>query len=354
MQIVRGPLTRKAFLEFAVKGEPVIIRGFADVSAWSWEALVREARAAEDAGRRVSGEVVVSASGLVPDYRRDAPHASRLDAMSGASLGLCEIFERVSERRAHTPLLCAHERVYSYGRGWMLADDAMRARARAARPSFLEADDLTTPAPHLTTSTALVPAKARGGRAPAEEGEGVCWVGSAGCLTPLHYDLSDGLLAQTIGEKRVWLLPPGAMDEAYLRSPNRPGVDNWERQSQAGLHGAPAAAWPRLARTPRHVADLAPGDCLYIPASWLHEVHSRTASFSLGWRVAMRLDGASGARAERNVGQKLERLATQVKSGAISLEGSLLEALNDPAMLAMLHAQAPQLAARASKAKGKA
>ena len=26
----------------------------------------------------------------------------------------------------------------------------------------------------------------------------VCWVGSAGCLTPLHYDCSDGLLAQAI------------------------------------------------------------------------------------------------------------------------------------------------------------
>jgi hypothetical protein len=79
------------------------------------------------------------------------------------------------------------------------------------------------------------------------------------------------------------------------------------------------------------VAELAPGDCLYIPSLWLHEVHSLTPSFSLGWRVAMR-DDATGRRTERNVGQKLERLSTSVKGGKLSLESSLTEALTDPAL----------------------
>ena len=66
------------------------------------------------------------------------------------------------------------------------------------------------------------------------------------------------------------------MDNCYMRSSRRPGIDNWERQSEASLHGGAAANWPKLAKARRLVADLQPGDCLYIPSQWLHEVHSRT------------------------------------------------------------------------------
>ena len=59
-------------------------------------------------------------------------------------------------------------------------------------------------------------------------------------------------------------------------------MDNWERQSQASLHQDDfSKQWPNLTKTKRYVADLEPGDCLYIPSMWLHEVHAREASFSL-------------------------------------------------------------------------
>ena len=105
------------------------------------------------------------------------------------------------------------------------------------------------------------------------------------------------------------------MDNCYMRSTRRPGIDNWERQSEASLHGGSAADWPKLARAQRLVADLQPGDCLYIPSQWLHEVHSRTASFSLGWRVAMRT--STGARVERTVDQKIERMSSAFKNGTM-------------------------------------
>ena len=64
----------------------------------------------------------------------------------------------------------------------------------------------------------------------------------------------------------------------------------------------PAVASSRaISGAKRIVADLAPGDCLYIPSNWLHEVHSRTASFSLGWRVAMRVEGGFNLVDDRRV-----------------------------------------------------
>ena len=337
-----GPnASRAEFMAFAEKGLPVIVKGFADVSRWSWSGLVDIARAAEQAGRGISGDVLVSASGCVPDYCRGPaePHCSRVETMAIKRIGLRELFERVSRgvTADDRPLVARYEKIYSYGKGWMLADEEVRRKARAAWPTFMEEADLVADESghgsisgggreHLTTSGTST-----------ELSSSVCWVGTAGCLTPLHYDCSDGLLAQVLGEKRVWLFPPEDMDHCYLRSSARPGIDNWARQSQASLHGAPAGDWPLLKKARRIVADLRPGDCLYIPSDWLHEVHSRTASFSLGWRIAMVKSGPGGGRTERTASQKIERMASAVKSGKMSIAESLSEALSDPSMLAMMN-----------------
>ena len=244
--------SRADFLPFAERGEPVILRQFADVSSWSWEELVQSAKASEATGQHVSGDVLVSATGVVPDYCRGGPqgdsaHASRLESMTSKTLSLAEIFERVcgsstgatgcgegGEDGARSkselpPLLCRFEKVYSYGRGWMLGDAALRAKARATWPAFLEPDDLheeeakdndaskggggglgaLAGAANAEGGTLVSEVSGCGGR-DGHKGSNsqVCWVGSAGCLTPLHYDMSDGLLAQVLGEKRVWLFPP--------------------------------------------------------------------------------------------------------------------------------------------------
>jgi hypothetical protein len=359
--------SRAAFLAHVARGEPVILRDFADVSGWSWRELLRIARASEAGGRSVLGDVLVSASGCVPDYRRGGPrgdsaHASRIDTMTTARVSLVELLERVSggesggdkgggdkgggdkgggsgEGRPLAPLLCPFEKVYSYGKGWMLDDAALRTKAHAAWPRFIVPDDLCDEgkaedkAEESGGGEARSVIRAGSARHSARSGQ-VCWVGSAGCLTPLHYDMSDGLLAQVIGTKRVWLFAPTDMDRVYLRSPRRPGIDNWERQSEASLHGEPSSDWPKLSGAKRFVADLEPGDCLYIPSQWLHEVHSRTASFSLGWRVAMRND--DGSRIERNADQKIERMAASVKAGSMTVEESLMQALSDPHLAKML------------------
>ena len=149
----------------------------------------------------------------------------------------------------------------------------LRALATSAKPDFIEPDDFLAGVPIAGMQTT--------------EADGcVCWVSSAGSLTPLHYDLNDGLLAQALGDKRVWLFHPKDRSKLALRSAKSPGENNWERQSCAELHGAHGArAFPRAAAATRWLAEIGPGEMLYIPAGWLHEVHTLAPSFSLGWRI---------------------------------------------------------------------
>lgn len=232
------------------------------------------------------------------------------------------------------------EKVYAYGGDWMLTLPPLRKMADRVRPTFLRRSDYVGGATRRSIplrpgdkpgaasaasgavgdragsiaggpaagSSSPPPAEAKrrliGARAyvhAGEEDDGcVCWVSSAGCLTPLHYDLDDGLLAQVLGEKRVWLFDWGARDALCLRGdheqrqhgsgPQAVGLNNWERQSFAELHGARSAAFASACEATRWVADLRPGDLLYIPSGWFHEVHARTPSFSLGWRFSLAVD----------------------------------------------------------------
>ena len=107
-------------------------------------------------------------------------------------------------------------RLASAARPKALADSEYRAAASAERgedarqfiPPVVrngEAVAATTPAPPPPPPPPKTPA-AVGGSSGEDDGC-VCWISSAGCLTPLHYDLGEGLLAQHLGTKRIWLYP---------------------------------------------------------------------------------------------------------------------------------------------------
>ena len=100
------------------------------------------------------------------------------------------------------------------------------------------------------------------------------WIGPARTITPLHCDYDDNLFAQLWGRKRIFLAPPHHDVFLYPReanpllfgSPVDPEAPDFERYPLA-----------RQAALVEIIVE--PGDMLYVPAGWYHQV--RALSFSL-------------------------------------------------------------------------
>ena len=101
------------------------------------------------------------------------------------------------------------------------------------------------------------------------------WVGPAGTVTPLHCDYDDNIFAQVWGRKRIFLSPPH--HDVFL----------YPSEANAILFGSPfdpeAPDFERfpLARQATMIECIVePGDMLYVPAGWYHQVRALTFSLS--------------------------------------------------------------------------
>jgi hypothetical protein len=100
------------------------------------------------------------------------------------------------------------------------------------------------------------------------------WLGPAGTVTPLHCDYDDNIFAQVWGSKRITLVPPHHEPFLYVReanpvlfgSPVDPEAPDFER-------------YPLARQAAPIECVVAPGELLYVPAGWYHQV--RALSFSL-------------------------------------------------------------------------
>jgi Cupin-like domain len=92
------------------------------------------------------------------------------------------------------------------------------------------------------------------------------WLGPAGTITPLHHDTSNILFCQVHGRKRIVLAPPWA--SALLDTAE--GVYNRRGPQALTSEGIPAI-----------VLELEPGEALFIPVGWWHDVRALDASVSL-------------------------------------------------------------------------
>lgn len=92
------------------------------------------------------------------------------------------------------------------------------------------------------------------------------WLGPAGTITPLHHDTSNILFCQIHGRKRIVLAPPWA--HALLDSAE--GVYNRRGPEALADEGIPSLDLV-----------LGPGESLFIPAGWWHDVRALDASVSL-------------------------------------------------------------------------
>jgi len=102
------------------------------------------------------------------------------------------------------------------------------------------------------------------------------WMGPTHARTGLHYDLLDNLAVQIVGRKRFHLARPGTVERAGEMSGK---YDSWARLSRCGVAELADAAAPDS--DDFFAVDLEPGDVLYNPAGWWHEVVNLSAGILL-------------------------------------------------------------------------
>jgi len=98
-------------------------------------------------------------------------------------------------------------------------------------------------------------------------GEGMLWVGPAGTFTPLHFDLTNNLLIQITGRKRLLLVP--LSQTRYLAHRRHVFSDVHDLEDAACMKRHPEAQ-----RVEPYVVTLEPGEMLFIPVGWWHQVRS--------------------------------------------------------------------------------
>ena len=136
---------------------------------------------------------------------------------------------------------------------------------------------LRPPIPHLEGDA---------GRAPTGRHYHKIWLGTAGAITPLHYDTQHNVYAQLHGTKDFWLLPPDAARHLY---PRVHPLSHFARAREDGSSSFAAstacsecdhcfegaedvalrAAPQESGRCMMHVR-VGAGDVLYLPPFWLH------------------------------------------------------------------------------------
>ncbi len=103
--------------------------------------------------------------------------------------------------------------------------------------------------------------------------DGFFWLGPRGTLTPWHHDLTNNLLVQVIGRKRVRLAPPWA--SAQMRNSCHCFSD-WGN--------AALTAGPGDDDTPPTLETIiGPGEAIFLPVGWWHQVEALDLSASMSF-----------------------------------------------------------------------
>lgn len=102
---------------------------------------------------------------------------------------------------------------------------------------------------------------------------GMMWIGPAGTYTPPHHDLTNNLLIQLVGRKRVALVAPSGSPQIYN--------DQHVFSRIHDLTSVDLQRFPAARGLPVVEVDLMPGEMLFIPIGWWHQVLSLDFSVSV-------------------------------------------------------------------------
>lgn len=105
--------------------------------------------------------------------------------------------------------------------------------------------------------------------------DGMMWIGPAGTVTPLHHDLTNNFIAQVTGRKRVRLLPASEVGRLYNHRHVFSEISDLEDPAVDGT------LYPRIDGARVYGIELGPGEILFIPIGWWHQVKALDFSVSL-------------------------------------------------------------------------
>lgn len=103
--------------------------------------------------------------------------------------------------------------------------------------------------------------------------DGFFWLGPKGTLTPWHHDLTNNLLVQVVGRKRVRMVPPWAFDR--MKNSHHCFSD-WGNAPLPPGAGDPET--PPVLET-----IIAPGEAVFLPVGWWHQVEALDLSASMSF-----------------------------------------------------------------------
>lgn len=105
------------------------------------------------------------------------------------------------------------------------------------------------------------------------------FMGGAGTATGLHGSIAPNLFYQISGKKRWWIYPAAA-------GPFFAPACKCSPYFYSEVDVSAADKWPIAAHVPGWIADLEPGDVLYVPSFAWHQVYNPTATIAVGYRWA--------------------------------------------------------------------
>jgi ribosomal protein L16 Arg81 hydroxylase len=105
------------------------------------------------------------------------------------------------------------------------------------------------------------------------------WIGATGFVSSLHRDLADNLHAQVSGRKRFTLVAPRQSACVYPNS----FFDGVPNGCRVDIEHPDYPRFPRLREAEVFVAELGPGDVIYIPRGWWHHVRTLELSISVNF-----------------------------------------------------------------------
>lgn len=105
------------------------------------------------------------------------------------------------------------------------------------------------------------------------------WISARDTVSPLHRDFPHNLFAQVYGRKRFTILSPREnrrVDEHSFRS-------KLPRVSSVDAEAPDFVEHPRFRGARVSTFELGPGDLLFLPGRWWHQVRSLETSISINW-----------------------------------------------------------------------